>query len=269
MDQQPPRRGRSAPSPLLAVMESRALFELGAVFAASPLLRLIGRGDEHPVLVLPGFMGGDPSTGPLRGVLRAQGYWAHGWTLGRNLGPTTEIVEGMAARLSMLAERHDRSVSLVGWSLGGIYARQLARAMPDRVRQVITLGSPFRMSEADRSRASALYDRLKPMHDPDRVAFGPESDRPPLTVPATSIYTRTDGIVRWWQCLESDGPRRENIEVRGSHTGLGFNPAAIYAISDRLAQPPDDWRPFQAPLGFRRSFPRPSTWNEHATRSVA
>ncbi len=245
---------------MLAAMESRALFELGATLAASPLLRMLGRGDDHPVFVLPGFMADDPSTMPLRWVLRSQGYWTHGWGLGRNLGPTPKVIDGMLERLSMLHERHGRPVSLIGWSLGGIYARRLARAVPESVRQVITLGSPFRMSEDSRSNASALFQRLKPLHSPDIPEFIPEQDRPALTMPATSIYTRTDGVVRWWQCLESPGPKRENIEVKGSHSGLGFNAAAIYAISDRLAQPVDDWRPFSPPPLSRRSFPRPEYW---------
>lgn len=254
-------RPRSAPpNRLLRVLESRALFELGAVMAASPLLRVIGRGDNHPVLVLPGFMAGDASTVPLRSVLQSQGYWVHGWRLGRNLGPTADVVDGLVERLHQLHHRHERSVSLIGWSLGGIYARRLARRFPDQVRQVITLGSPFRITEHDRSAASALYDRLRPTHAIGIDQLLPGGPDMPLPVPSTSIYTRTDGVVRWWQCLETVGPTAENIEVLGSHSGLGFNPAAIYAVSDRLARPIDDWKPFRPPPGSRRFFPRPDTW---------
>lgn len=246
------------------------MFELGAVAAASPLLRTLGRGDEHPVLILPGFLAGDPSTLPLRSVLRGQGYWVHGWQLGRNLGPTDEIVTGLIDRLSTLYERHDRPVSLVGWSLGGIYARRLARRFPHMVRQVITLGSPFRIDpERDRSAVSALYDRMRPTHVKAVDGDLPGGDAGMLTVPATSIYTRTDGVVRWWQCLESIGDQRENIEVRGSHSGLGFNPAAIYAISDRLARPADEWKPFRAPPGFGFHFPQPADWSPDLARTGA
>lgn len=246
------------------------MFELGAAAAASPLLRAVGRGDRHPVLVLPGFLAGDPSTAPLRSVLRGQGYWVHGWHLGRNLGPTPEVVDGLVGRLAMLHERHEAPVSLVGWSLGGIYARRLARRFPERVRQVITLGSPFRIDpDANRSSVSGLYDRLRPTHAVTVDADLPGMDGGALEVPATSIYTRTDGVVRWWQCLESIGPERENIEVRGSHSGLGFNPAAILAISDRLAQPVGDWEPFRPPRPLRHQYPHPADWTPDVASTVA
>ncbi len=242
------------------MLESRAVFELGAAAAAAPWLRLIGRGDNHPVLILPGFLADDPSTAPLRYILRGQGYWVHGWELGRNLGPTPQIVDGMIDRLHTLHDRHGAPVSLVGWSLGGIYARRLARRFPGLIRQVITLGSPFRITDGDRSTVSGLYERLSPRHVHVVDHHLPGLDAGELAMPATSIYTRTDGVVRWWQCLESSGERRENIEVHGSHSGLGFNPAVIYAISDRLAQPPDQWRPFRAPPCSERFFPTPADW---------
>ncbi len=254
-----------APSRLLQIMESRALFEFGAIAAASPLLRAFGRGDNHPVLILPGFLAGDSSTAPLRSILQSQGYWVHGWRLGRNLGPTPDVVDGLIDRLEDLHDRHARPVSLIGWSLGGIYARRLARKWPELVRQVITLGSPFRITPDDRSAASALFDRLQPTHAIGLDELLPGFDAGPLTVPATAIYTRTDGVVRWWQCIEQTGAQAENIEVRGSHSGLGFNAAAIYAISDRLAQPQDDWRPFRPPMCTRQLFPHPADWRPGLT----
>jgi pimeloyl-ACP methyl ester carboxylesterase len=253
-------RGRLAPpAPLLSLLESRAVFELGAGIAASPLLRMIGRGDRHPVLILPGFLAGDPSTAPLRSVLRSQGYWTHGWQLGRNLGPTPDVIDGLVTRLTALHDRHGRPVSIIGWSLGGIYARRLARRSPEMVRQVITLGSPFRIQEVGgRSAVSTLYDRLRPGHAIGLEHLLPGDHEVPASVPVTAIYTRSDGVVRWWQCIERIGDRRENIEVRGSHSGLGFNAAVIYAISDRLAQPVDRWQPFRPPPGTAALFPRPA-----------
>ena len=243
------------------MLESRAVFELGASVASFPLLRLVGRGDQHPVLVLPGFMADDRSTAPLRNVLRSQGYWTHGWQLGRNLGPTAHVVEGMLERLSTISERHHRPVSIVGWSLGGIYARRLAIRAPEMVRQVITLGSPFRFERGDQSSVSGLFDRLKPLHAVNLETLLPSAVDIPASGPATAIYTRTDGVVRWFQCIEQMGPMRENIEVRGSHSGLGFNPAVLFAVSDRLAQREHDWRPFCAPPLMRRMFPRPADFD--------
>jgi pimeloyl-ACP methyl ester carboxylesterase len=206
-------------------------------------------------------MASDRSTAPLRNVLRSQGYWTHGWQLGRNLGPTTHVVDGMLERLSAISERHGRPVSIVGWSLGGIYARRLAIRAPDLVRQVITLGSPFRMEEGDHSSVSGLFDRLKPLHEVNSESLLPSATEIPSSVPATAIYTRSDGVVRWFHCIEKIGPKRENIEVRGSHNGLGYNPAVVFAVSDRLAQPEHDWRPFYAPPLMRHMFPRPADFD--------
>lgn len=235
--------------------------EAAALVTLRPLLHLVGRGDQHPVLVLPGFTASDASTVPLRQLLRAQGYWVHGWGLGRNVGPTTLVVGGVRRRLEEVADRHGRAVSLIGWSLGGIYARALARQSPELVRQVITLGSPYRMREGDRSAASGTWDRLAHLHDAEfPMRRTPEEDRPKLTVPATSIYSRRDGVVRWQFCIDEVGAIAENVEVRGSHVGLGVNPAVALVILDRLAVPEGRWRPFDpGPFG-RPWYPPPAAW---------
>src|SRR5688572_30436577 len=131
------------PSKLLLLMEGRALPELAAFVASLPLLSLTPRGDGHPVLVLPGLVASDISTRPLRGFLRNHGYAVQGWNLGRNFGPRPGVEQGMLDRIHELRKKYDRKVSLIGWSLGGVYARQLAKKLPEDVRQVITLGSPF------------------------------------------------------------------------------------------------------------------------------
>jgi pimeloyl-ACP methyl ester carboxylesterase len=255
-----------APPRRLLALELRALIEYEAYLAATPILRRLKHGDGHPVLVLPGWRVGDRFTRPIRSVLRSQGYWVHGWRLGSNDGPTPEILEGVERRLLELRERHGRSVSLVGLSLGGVYARDLARAHPEAVRQVITLASPFRYRPQDRTSLSWFVERF--IKDVPQ-APGPdiaEEDRPPLTVPSTAIYTRTDGIVRWHMCIQAAGSRRENVEVRGSHSGLAHNTAALIAISDRLAQPEDGWTPFRPPTGFALLFPTPASWRPPRTR---
>jgi pimeloyl-ACP methyl ester carboxylesterase len=251
-----PADGVRPPSILLFALEGqRAFLEAASLLPASPLLSRAPRGDGHPVLVLPGFTAGDESTIALRFYLRRLGYWAHGWRLGRNFGfngNRGRIENGLARRIEELSERHGRKLSLVGWSLGGIYAREIARAVPDRIRQVITLGSPF----AGRGRGSnvrRIYETVTGRkvrdHDPEVLARLHE----PPPVPSTAIFSRTDGVAHWQACLERPSPRTDNIEVRGSHCGLGFNPVVLYAIADRLAQPEGEWRPF-ARDGWRRVF---------------
>ena len=263
--QEPPVR---APSFRLSILESRALAELGAFVATSPFLRVAGRGDRHPVLVLPGFMADDRSTVPLRWTLRNQGYWVHGWRLGTNI-PTQARLDGLRDRLSDLYQRHGNPVSLVGWSLGGILARELARETPHQVRQVITLGSPFRLRGNDRSSITEFVDSLDLEMVDSLSAQPPEQDRPPLPVPSTAIYSRTDGVIRWHVCIDEAGPWRENIEVRGSHSGLGHNPAVVVAISDRLSRPINRWAPFRPPLGIRYLYPRPVEWHSRIEESVS
>lgn len=229
------------PSQLLLALELRGAVELQAFFAAYPLLRRAPRGDGHPVLVLPGLAASDVSTWPLRVYLKAQGYAAHGWKQGPNRGPRPGVEAGMDARLSELAHRYRRKISLIGWSLGGVYARELARRAPEVVRQVITLGSPF-ANEPRASNAWRLYEILSER----KVDDWPDRERMklPPPVPSTAIYSRTDGIVAWQGCRELDSATTQNIEVEGSHCGLGHNPAVLYAIADRLALPEGEWWPF-------------------------
>lgn len=254
------------PSPLRALFEIRATAELGA-FAATALAmaRFLPRGDGRPVLVLPGFMAGDASTKPLRALLCALGHDAQGWGLGRNLGPTDEILDGLMMKLDRL-DKEDGPIDLVGWSLGGIYAREIARLAPSAVRQVITLGSPFQTSGPDESNAGAAFRALRDRHS-SRVTFPriPSWAREPMPVPTTSVYTRGDGIVTWQQCLNRDLPRTENVEVYGSHCGLGHNPSAVLVVADRLAHPAhEDWAPFRAPFAVRSLYPTPAVFDTTA-----
>lgn len=242
----PEHRPIRPPARSLLLLEGRALLELAALVPAYPLLRRAPRGDGHPVLVLPGFMGSDLSTRALRGFLRDRGYGVHGWRLGRNTGPSPTVAAGMAQRLEALAERYGRRVSLIGWSLGGVYARELARRFPDRVRQVITLASPFR--DVDASNVPRfLVSRRRQL--PDEAGFRALLASP-IPVPSTAIYSRTDGVVAWRSCREQGGPTSESLEVEASHLGMGYHPVVLLTIADRLAQPEDGWRPFVPPSGW-------------------
>jgi len=238
----PPRRG-------LLLLEGRALLELAALLPAYPFLRRAARGDGHPVLVFPGLMASDFSTRALRRFLRDLGYAVHGWKLGRNVGPSPEVVRGLVERLHDIHGRYGRRVSLIGWSLGGIYARELARRFAPDVRQVITLATPFRDVEATNV-PQFLRDRARRRGLPDEPDYRRVLDAP-LPVPTTAIYSRTDGIAAWRSCCLEEGPNSESLEVASSHLGIGHHPVTLLTIADRLAQPEDAWRHFTPPPGWR------------------
>jgi pimeloyl-ACP methyl ester carboxylesterase len=238
---------------LLAATEpARAAVSAGAFAASLPLLAFAPRGDRHAVLVLPGLGASDLSTGTLRRWLRVLGYPVVGWELGRNRGPTTEVVEQLPRLLERLHREHGSPVSIIGQSLGGIYARRLALRAPAQVRQVITLGSPFAMAgrAPDDSPGAKAYQRYRHLHSTTRPSSSGSRLRRPLPVPSTSVYSRWDGVVDWRACVQQSGPTSENIAVRASHLGMGFDPAVMWVVADRLAQPADGWRPFARPTRF-------------------
>ena len=230
-----------APGLLRMALELRMPLEFAASIAALPLLMSGPRGDGHTVLVIPGLTASDVSTGPLRRYLRGLGYDAQKWALGRNLGPRPGVLEGCSALVDELKRTSERKVSLIGWSLGGIYAREIAKERPDDVRSVITLGTPL-TADPHATNASSLYRWLNNEGSTDPRW---EHLKVPPPVPTTSIYSRTDGVVAWQSSVQKTSPLAENIEVDASHIGLAVNPAALYAIADRLAQPEGSWEPFQ------------------------
>ena len=226
------------------LLEGRAVGELLTTYAVMPWLKRGPEGDGHPVLVLPGFLATDVSTGPLRRFLKKRGYDAHPWKMGRNYGPRKGVEGRLMERLKELRERYERRVSLIGWSLGGVYARLLANRSPQDVRCVITLGTPFN-SNPKANRSWKLFEWVSGsrIDEVDEETFAQIRNTPP--VPTTSIYSVTDGVVNWRCSVDPQGPEAENIQVSGSHIGLGANPLVLHAILDRLAQPPDEWQPFE------------------------
>ena len=253
----PMQRRFKRPHPsLLATELPRALGELQAFTQAMPYLQTLPRGDGHRVLVMPGFTGDDRSTAALRWFLVGRGYRAMPWRLGRNLGPTDHIIDGMDELLTRFVDGGER-ISIVGWSLGGIFARQLTFAYADAVRSVITLGSPFQLHQGDRdlTNAAEAYEAASVLHSTRAARFVPYEDLPPMPVPTTNIYTRADGVVPWQSCVDVQGDRCENVEVPGSHSGLGHNPFALAVIADRLAQADGAWQPYR-PTGCLGSLVR-------------
>lgn len=233
---------------LLASEVVRAGLEYGAFRLSRPILKYNQAGDGHPILVLPGFMAGDSSTSALRKLLNEIGYAAYGWGQGRNIADP-RLVDASIEKLNSLYEQYGEKVSVIGWSLGGVYARELARACPDCVRQVITLGSPFGGIEEDNNAAwlhKILVKREKveefPREIMDRLAL-------PIEVPMTAIYSESDGIVPWKCCLEAqENHQTQNIKVRGSHCGLAHNPLVLPIIFDRLMYRQSDWQAYSPHL---------------------
>jgi pimeloyl-ACP methyl ester carboxylesterase len=199
-------------------------------------------GDGRPVLVMPAFFAADWQTEPLRDFLARKGYAAYGWKLGPNLGPTDAILYGMERRLDDIrAEHGGAKVTLIGHSLGGVLARELAKKRPDAVRQLIVLASPIHAPTA--SLLVPVYDLLSRWYSADAEALEAKLNEPP-TVPVTAIYTRDDGIIAWQSALEAPGPRRENVEVHGAHVTMARNFDAWRVILDRLRLGERAWRPY-------------------------
>lgn len=239
-----------APNAWLMLLEGRAPWEFAALLAASPWLRKLPRGDGHPVLVFPGLGANDITTAPLRSFLDHLGYVTHPWGQGFNFGPRRGVLQQCNDHVRALFRKHAQPVSLIGWSLGGLYAREMAKELPDHARCVITLGTPF-TGHPRATNAWRFFELVSGQNIHDPVLLERLRDPPP--VPTTSIYSRTDGIVAWRCSVNEPGPLRENIEVHASHVGMGLNPLALWAIADRLAQRPGQWQPFDG-TGARRWF---------------
>jgi len=223
------------PPMILALTDApRALLDVAFMRLAEPWLQhMPAARDRHSVLVLPGFLGDDLGNGPLIRYLRELGYLASGWRQGRNLG-TSSFDQGLLTQLiGKLAESGGGRVSLIGHSLGGLYAREIARQQPDSIRQVITLGSPFGPGHDAGSHATRLYRQLNPSPDAES---GERALTEPPPVPTTAIYTRGDGVVNWRTSRQAgDFPQVKNIRVPGSHIGLNRNALVWYWIARKLA----------------------------------
>jgi triacylglycerol esterase/lipase EstA (alpha/beta hydrolase family) len=228
---------------LLAAEPLRALIELCAGKVAAPATV---QADGHPVIVYPGLGAGAYTTAQLRSYLRSCNLDVHDWEFGVNTGPggaLHEWLDALVAPVRALHAREGRRVSLVGWSLGGIYAREIAKCCPDAVRQVITLGTPHRSIQGANHAGTILR-----WMGGDTSQLTPElaarlAERPP--VPTSSIYSQSDGFVSWRGCLEDEAPDVENIAVDASHLGMPTHPEVLRIVANRLAQAEGMWRPYR------------------------
>jgi hypothetical protein len=234
---------------------ARGLAELWALPLSAPWLAAAPRGDGHGVLVLPGLLATDRSTTVLRRFIALLGYQVRGWNLGRNVGPTDVVLDELPRALDALAAASGGPVSVIGWSLGGIYARELAREHGGQVRQVITLGAPFALADPGTSRAEGAYQRRAYRHATGARLPTREQVARPIGVPSTAVYSRRDGIVPWSSCVEPETGRHQNVQVRCAHLGFGVDPATLWLIADRLAAPPAGRRPFRAPRLLGSMYP--------------
>lgn len=244
-----PQREVQQPSRFWMWSEGRAMFELAAFYAAMPMLSALQRGDGHSVMVLPGFLATNTSTVPMRRLLSNLGYDVHGWESGRNVKVNEAMLRSLEGQLARLNDESGGKVSIIGWSLGGVLAREVAKLHSDRVRQVISLGSPL-SNNRNFSSVTRIFEMLNGK-EPELIQDGRFDQlhvAPP--VPTTSILTKTDGIVHWHASVQEAGEHpSENIVVHASHCGLGVNPSVMIALADRLGQKEGEWKPFEAPVG--------------------
>lgn len=245
-----------SPSWMWTLLEApRALTEASTLIPARSLLRDLTPGDGHPVMTLPGFLASDRSTRVLRRYIYEWGYDSFRWRLGRNLGPSRQrnLDRMLQARLEKIFKETGRKVSLVGWSLGGLYAREMARRNPDLVRSVVTLGSPHGNPKA--TNAWRLYEALSGFSVEDTpIRSRVEKLREPVeNIPVTAIFSKSDAIVSSEIAKLPPGLHTENIGINTSHIGMGFNPVVLYLIADRLRQPEGEWMPFEI-SGMRNFF---------------
>ena len=206
---------------------------------------VVAAGDGHPVIIFPGMASDGHAVAPLRKYCQSMGYNAQDWGRGFNKGPQGDVDVWMQSLANEISEKlkacPQQKATLIGWSLGGFYARELGKMLAPQVRQVITIGTPFN-ADADHTHVGWLFKLLSgtaPAFDSDfarRLRIAPP-------VPTTAIYSRSDGIVAWQTCRHAhETAQVENIEIKGSHIGMGWNPEVLKVIGNRLAQKPERWK---------------------------
>ena len=173
-----------------------------------------------------------------------------GWNQSYNFGPRAGVLQEARRQVKAKFAESGKRVSPIGWSLGGIYARELANELADCVRSVIMPGTPFSGSHKS-TNAWRIYELTSGRKVEHETALFDLPTAPP--VPTTSVYTRTDGVVAWQASLQAPSkanPHTENVEVYASHIGLGVNPTAWWAVADRLAQAEGQWKHFERKGGL-------------------
>lgn len=250
-------RHTGTPKLMHSLLEPRALIEAALLPASLPLLIQAPKGDGHPVLLLPGFMADEKSLFVLKAFLTRKGYDVHTWGLGRNLGFRSKHASALPQKIRYLHYITGRKVSLVGWSLGGVFSLYGAENTLECVRSIITLGSPVSM-DAGGSQSppaiKALYRLVSHRLGSAAHAMAPRAkslrEHRRLAIPTSCLYSLSDGVVPPQEAtIDGDPALHENIRVPGSHIGLGFNGIVLAVVANRLAQPEGLWTPF-VPTGL-------------------
>lgn len=225
------------PKFLSILLESRAPFEFASLAWNINTLKNVPKGHGRIVLLIPGYMADDHSMRPLGYYLSHIGYNVHYAELGRNQGDVEQDIVRLQSRVSALsAELHDEPITLIGWSLGGVLAREATRLMPITVEEVITLGTPI----VGGPKFTALGKRYVKQKKIDIDALELDIHQRNMIgfkQPVTSIYSKTDGVVSWQASIDCYNKQAKNVEVSGSHLGLGVNPDVWKLIAYTLAEP--------------------------------
>lgn len=263
-------RGRGPSMMDFAAEMPRLMCELMRLgFGWNMLVQSARRGDGHPVMVLPGFAAGDESTLLIRRFLSRLGYVSLPWLQGQNTGEP-ELLVGLIRRFYRAQHAYGDKISIVGQSLGGVYAREIARELPDAVRCVVTLGSPFAAEDEDSTNpmVQRMFESMsgQTVEDMRRRQRGGPDPRTPLAMPSTAIYSRQDGVAAWHACVQHATEISENVEVVASHSGMAMNPDVLHVVADRLAQDPAHWAKFDLRQGCRPwIYPKPASVEDFDT----
>ena len=225
-----------APKPAKRLFELRAVFEALALIPTAPFLAAQDRGDGRQVMLLPGFMADDRTMWPLQRYLEYLGYDALPWGLGRNTGQP-EIDAGRIVERIREEQRDDEPMTLIGWSLGGVIARDVARREPELVREVITLGTPVE-GGPKYTASSTQFEENQHLDLDELEQHIHEINSQGIECPLTVVYSKGDGIVDWRAAIDRYNPQARHKRVSGSHLGMAVNPAIWRIIARSLAESP-------------------------------
>ena len=251
-----------APHALTSLLEGRGLLEMALLPVSLPLLMEAPTGDGHPVLLVPGFMASESSLIALKLFLQNKGYEVHTWGLGRNMGFRSKHANALPQKIRYLHHITGKKVSLVGWSLGGVFSMYGAQNALECVRSIITLGSPVSVETTGSQSPNlvkALYRMVSHRLGASAHMMQPRAkvmrERRRLAIPTSCLYSLSDGVVPPQEAtIDGDPAMHENIQVPGSHIGLGFNGIVLAIVAERLAQPDNEWMPFTAQGLLKRAL---------------